>query len=149
MPHVLDTGILLRLFDRTHPDFLTIRGAVRVLQSRQESLFTTHQNIAEFWNVSTRPSSARGGFGLTPATVAPRVAFIERLCTLVAADDQAYVEWKRLVSHYGVTGASVHDARLVAVMLVHGIGQILTLNPQNFRRYAGIKVVEPADVTRP
>jgi hypothetical protein len=38
MPYLLDTGILLRLFDRTHTEFTTIRGAVRALKARGERL---------------------------------------------------------------------------------------------------------------
>lgn len=87
MAYLIDTGILLRLFDRAHAEFATIRAAVRSLKSRGERLFTTHQNIAEFWNVSTRPLSARGGYGLAPAQVEPRVRFIERLCRLIGSND--------------------------------------------------------------
>jgi predicted nucleic acid-binding protein len=146
MPYLLDTGILLRLFDRAHPDFAAIRGAVRILKSRQEQLYTTQQNIAEFWNVSTRPSTARGGLGLAAAKLPPRVMFIERLCALLGCGPAAYLGWKQLVVNYGVTGASVHDARIVAVMLAHNIPNILTLNPQDFRRYPSITVVEPIDI---
>lgn len=146
MAYLLDTGILLRLFDRSHPDCLTIRAAVRSLKARQERLYTTHQNIAEFWNVSTRPLAARGGLGLAGAKVVARVLFIERLCVLVPGDDRSYLEWRRLVTQLNVTGASVHDARLAAVMLAYNIANVLTLNPQDFRRYPGVTVVEPSDV---
>jgi hypothetical protein len=40
----------------------------------------------------------------------------------------------------------VHDARLVAAMLAHGVPQILTLNPRDFQRYTEITVLHPADV---
>lgn len=147
MAYLLDTGILLRLFDRSHPDCLTIRAAVRSLKLRQEVLCTSHQNIAEFWNVSTRPTSARGGLGLPVAQLAPRVAFIERLCMLVSSDHRAYLEWRRIVVQLNITGVSVHDARIAAVMMVHNVTNILTLNPQDFQRYPGITAVEPKSVT--
>ena len=65
MPYVLDTGVLLRLFDRSDPSHVAIRQAVIRLKVRGERLVTTAQNIAEFWNVSTRPATARGGYGLS------------------------------------------------------------------------------------
>jgi predicted nucleic acid-binding protein len=37
----------------------------------------------------------------------------------------------------------VHDARLVALMMVHGVRQIVTFNAADFTRYAGIDVVRP------
>src|SRR5688572_27500712 len=111
MPYLLDTGILLRLFDRTYPGHLVVRDSIRILKASENALYTTHQNIAEFWNVSTRPCSARGGYGLPTAVVSLRVAFIERLCRLLASDVSAYREWKRLVEIHGVSGVAVHDAR--------------------------------------
>ena len=44
-------------------------------------------------------------------------------------------EWRRLVVNYGVSGVQVHDARLVATMLVHDVTHILTFNTQDFIRY--------------
>ena len=56
-----------------------------------------------------------------------------------------YVEFKRLVRQYGVSGKQVHDTRLVAMMLVWNIDKILTLNDRDFLRYTpeGIVVVTP------
>ena len=63
MPYVLDTGVLLRLFDRSDPSHVAIRQAVIRLKVRGERLVTTAQNIAEFWNVSTRRVRIAGGKG--------------------------------------------------------------------------------------
>jgi predicted nucleic acid-binding protein len=41
------------------------------------------------------------------------------------------------------SGVQVHDARLVALMKVHGIRQIVTFNVGDFTRYAGIDVIHP------
>lgn len=58
-----------------------------------------------------------------------------------------YTEWKRLVSTYEVKGVNVHNARLVAVMLVHTLTHILTFNIEYFRRYVEITPVNPGDIT--
>lgn len=58
-------------------------------------------------------------------------------------------EWDRLVTHYQVIGVSVHDAQLVASMIVNGIDRILTLNVSHFRRYVEIKPIQPQDVPPP
>jgi predicted nucleic acid-binding protein len=50
-----------------------------------------------------------------------------------------------VVAH-SVAGVQVHDARLVAAMLVHGVLRLLTLNDRDFGRYSGISVVHPRDV---
>jgi predicted nucleic acid-binding protein len=58
-----------------------------------------------------------------------------------------YPEWERLVSTYEVKGVNVHDARLVAAMLIHGLTHILTFNIDDFRRYVEITSVNPGDIT--
>jgi hypothetical protein len=40
----------------------------------------------------------------------------------------------------------MHDARLVSVMLAHGVQSMLTLNVRDFRRYEGISVYRPGDL---
>jgi predicted nucleic acid-binding protein len=54
--------------------------------------------------------------------------------------------WLDLCSRYGVSGRSAHDARLVALMLAHGLTHLLTLNSADFARYAEITAVTPDDV---
>jgi predicted nucleic acid-binding protein len=49
---------------------------------------------------------------------------------------------------FGVSGVAVHDARLVATMLVHNVTHILTFNTSDFARYAseGVVAVDPNSV---
>ena len=54
---------------------------------------------------------------------------------------------RRLVVAYSVVGVKVHDARLVAAMLVHGVTHLLTLNTNDFTRYSSITAVHPRTVT--
>jgi len=100
---------------------------VKALTARGESLCFASQNLIEFWNVCTRPIS-KNGLGLTPAQT----------------DERATL--RRLVVAHSVAGVQVHDARLVAAMLVHRVSQVLTLNDRDFGRFAGIVAVHPRDV---
>jgi predicted nucleic acid-binding protein len=71
---------------------------------------------------------------------------IQRLKTIfhLCLDTEAvYSEWERLVITHSVIGINVHDARLVAAMLVHGITHILTFNTKDFARYSEIIAVNP------
>jgi predicted nucleic acid-binding protein len=56
------------------------------------------------------------------------------------------VEWERLAALHAVVGKNVHDARLVAAMVVHGITHLLTFNAQDFQRFTNITVLTPMDV---
>ena len=145
MPTLLDTGILLRVFAQIDPLYRETRQALLKLRREGEELLTSFQNVAEFVNVSTRPASARGGYGLSLELVDKRVRFVERVCHVVTENPPSYNRWRELVARYGVSGLAVHDARLVAIMLAHGVHRLLTLNDRDFRRYEpeGIVVVTP------
>jgi predicted nucleic acid-binding protein len=144
-----DTGILLRLLDRADPRHAAIRQALRVLRARGDEPVTSTQNIAEFWNVCTRPAAARGGFGLTVPETERRVRLLERLFRVLPDSPAAYPLWRQLVVRHGVQGVQVHDARLVAWMECHGITHLLTLNTADFARYPGITAWAPEDLLGP
>ena len=91
----------------------------------------------------TRPTQ-RNGFGLTTADAEGEVRVIEAGMSLLPDNAAAYHEWRKLVGQYGITGVQVHDARLAAVMYVHGVKDILTLNPADFARFTGLRVMDPA-----
>lgn len=105
----------------------------------------TLQNLAEFWNVSTRPRE-RNGFGLTVDETETNAQQIERSFTLLADNEAVYREWRRLVVQYRVSGVQVHDARLAAAMYAHGLTHILTFNTPDFSRFVGITAIHPTGV---
>src|SRR5438132_975 len=117
MAYLLDTGILLRLADNRDPQHRIVRDSVRELIGRQDDLFITTQNIAEFCNVATRPI-ANNGLGIPPIHAIELIdREIEPICTVLSELDTLKAEFKRLLTTYNVIGKQVHDARLVAMML--------------------------------
>lgn len=142
---MIDTGVWLRAFDKSSSERPAIVQSLQRAFAENDEIVTTTQNIAEFWNVSTRPHSARGGFGLTSSVVNLRVQWIERIARVLPFTLSDYQAWRELVMRHQITGVSVHDARLVAVMQTNGIGRILTLNTADFRRYAGIAAMTPSE----
>jgi len=110
-----------------------------------ESCFSL-QNMAEFWNVCTRPVG-RNGFGLSNAETNERVEYVERTMTFLPDSEQVYLIWRGLVVSNNVRGVQVHDARLVATMQAHGIRHILTLNQPDFGPYTNICAVHPSQLS--
>jgi predicted nucleic acid-binding protein len=143
--HLTDTNILLRVSQRNDPDYDLILSAVRSLRASGATLWYTSQNLAEFWNVCTRPAR-QNGYGMTVAETNRRAELIERGFTLLPDDPRVHTEWRRLVVAHAVMGVQVHDARLVAAMHVHGIERLLTLDQRDFMRYSGITVVHPREL---
>ncbi len=147
MIYLVDTNILLRILHCTDPRHTMVRHAVRTLRVDGHELRTTPQNFIEFWNACTRPID-RNGFGLTPAQTHQLLRTAERVFPLLPDSPATYPEWRRLVVDYSVSGVQVHDARLVAAMIMHHVTHILTLNISDFERYAseGIVAVDPATI---
>jgi predicted nucleic acid-binding protein len=145
MPVLIDTNILLRFLEPSDPEYGLVREAVESLTARGESLCFASQNLVEFWNVCTRPIS-KNGLGLTPAQTDERATLIESRFRLFPDNERVHSEWRRLVFAHSVAGVQVHDARLVAAMMVHGVSRLLTLNDRDFGRYSGISAVHPRDI---
>jgi predicted nucleic acid-binding protein len=142
--YLVDTNILLRLVQPDSPDHKSIRSCTDILWAQGADLFYTSQNLAEFWNVCTRPAE-RNGFGLSISEADDRASLIEAKLNFAADSEATHREWRRIVVAERVSGVQVHDARLVAAMHVHRIGNLLTLNVHDFRRYGDIVVVSPQD----
>ncbi len=145
MAVLLDTGVLLRAFDKDAKERDEILKVIRTSWQRGETLVVTLQNLAEFWNVSTRPKD-KNGFGLSPEVAARRLRTIERIAVLHIESAGSYAHWKRLVVSLKVLGVKAHDARLVSVMLQERVSTLVTLNERDFDRYLpeGIVVSSPA-----
>jgi predicted nucleic acid-binding protein len=115
-----------------------------MLLGKGEVVYFTLQNIAEFWNVATRPA-ANNGMGFSASIALREVETIERFLTVLPDSPAVYSEWKRLITRHAVLGSKVHDARLVATMNVHGIRKILTFNIEDFARY-DLDAIHPASL---
>jgi predicted nucleic acid-binding protein len=143
---LIDTNILLRISRKADPQHQLIDAALARLASTKCSFYYTQQNIAELWNVMTRPAF-KNGFGLTIAEADREVRAIEAGMRLLPDNEDIYQEWRRIIAEYAVAGVQVHDARLAAAVKVHGVQCILTLNVADFGRYTGVKAIHPREIT--
>ena len=119
--------------------------ATTTLLNQGEKLYTAPQNIVEFWNVATRPLD-KNGLSMSPLEAEEEVTKFKTLFPIKFDSPAIHQQWLDLVSNYQVKGVNVHDARLVAVALVHGLTHILTFNDKDFRRYQEITVIRPDQI---
>ena len=145
MVWLADSGVLLRYVLVRDPLCSVVRAALITIRARGNTVSFTSQKMAEFWNVCTRPTSARGGYGFTVEQTQARARIIEQAFLRLPDVDSVYPIWRRLVDG-GVLGVQVHDARIVAAMLANSVFHILTFNAPDFARYSGITAVLPQDV---
>jgi predicted nucleic acid-binding protein len=89
----------------------------------------------------------RKGLGLSIPETDRRTRAIESVTALLPDGEAVHREWRRLVVAYEVRGAQVHDARLAAAMLVHGVTRVLPMDESDFMRFAGVAAVHPRTLT--
>ena len=142
---LVDTNISLRIAQPTHPLCAQATQAVSKLIRQKDAVFFCSQNIAEFWNVATRPADLNG-LGLSHEEVLQEVSSIERLLPLLPDIPAIYPAWKEIVADNKVQGVKVYDARLVAIMTVHAVESVLTFNTADFKRYTNITALHPSSV---
>ncbi len=118
MIHVPDTNVLLRFANRADAQHAVVLSAVRKLKAGGDKIYILPQTCVEFWNVCTRPT-ARNGYGFTVPQANHSLRLVERIFPLLTDDARVHQEWRKLVLSFGVSGVQVHDARIVAAMLIH------------------------------
>ena len=131
MSCVADTNVLLRYVQQNHEMHTAAFAALDLLLRSGEMVAIVPQNIAEFWNVCTRPSE-HNGLGLTSSETNKQISRLESLLTVLPETPAVYTEWRRLVVTHSVSGVRVYDARLVASMNVYSLKDIVTFNVEDF-----------------
>ena len=140
-----DTSLILRLNEPRSPLFKIVGNAVDKLQENGGDLFVVPQVLVEFWVVATRPKNVNG-LGFTVDEAEQEIDRLQQLFTVLPENENIFNRWKTLVTQYKVSGKVAHDARIVAAMIEHGIENILTLNPGDFKRFEEINVMIPQDI---
>jgi len=145
MSYLVDTNVLLRSVQKSHPMESEAATSIKLLLRRREILVITPQNLIEFWCVATRPAT-NNGLGMSINETLRRVESFKKVLVLLPDTDSIFSEWEQLVVQYQVSGKQVYDARLVAAMNTNRITHLLTFNTADFKRYDGITVVNPSSV---
>ncbi len=142
---LVDTNILLRSVQPNHPLCSQATHAVTKLIRQKDAVFFCAQNIAEFWNVATRPAE-RNGLGMSPEEALQEVSNIEKSLTLLPDVPAIYTAWKQIVTAHKVKGVKVYDARLAAIMSVYAVESVLTFNSVDFERFTNVRAIQPSSL---
>jgi predicted nucleic acid-binding protein len=143
--YLLDTNILIGLADTKATERPIARQAVRILLGQGHTCVLAAQVLIEFWSVATRPADVNG-LGMNTQECLAEVDRLRSQFPLLDDTREVFERWLSLVTDLQISGKHVHDIRMVALMLEHGITHILTLNPKDFPSMAGITIVEPSQV---
>jgi len=129
----VDTNILLRALItemNLHPEADALLK--RMLREDAE-LWINGQVIREFIVQATHPRTLS-----VPLTIDEVINEINRLKAVFSIADETIVVREKLLEllkEYPTAGKQVHDANIVATMLVYGIDTLLTLNVDDMKRF--------------
>ncbi len=137
----IDSNVLVYANNSLSPFCHAARTKLEALAATPESLWVTRQVFREFAVIVTREmlSIGRVDFELLESTIN---RFGESFN--VAEESQAVTtRWLQLLKETNTAGKQIHDANIVAAMLVHGIDSILTNNVSDFNRFSHLVNVLP------
>ena len=91
--------------------------------------------MREYLAVATRPIE-RNGLSLNLVDALANVRALRGRTSLLAEDGKVADRLLALLDDIDCGGKQVHDANVVATMLVHGIDAVVTINLDDFTRFA-------------
>jgi predicted nucleic acid-binding protein len=142
--YLIDTNVVLRSVESASAEHPAVVSAVAALLENGEELFVAPQVLVEFWVVATRPLDANG-FGWSIEKVRDEIGRLLDQFSLLPEIPALFEAWLRLVTDRQIIGKRAHDARLAALLTIHGIANILTFNTSDFKDF-GIIAVSPDEI---
>jgi predicted nucleic acid-binding protein len=133
---MLDTNVLLAATDEAGAEHDQALEVVNGWPGHGTTLYTSGQIMREYFAVATRPAE-RNGLGLNQADALANVRAFRGRTSLLVEDGKVADRLLALLDHIECGGKQVHDANVVATMLVHGIEAVVTINLDDFTRFAG------------
>ncbi len=139
---VLDTNVLLAATDEARPEHEQAVAAINAWPASGLVLYTSGQILREYLTVATRPVQ-RNGLGMARSDAVANVRALRPRLNLLAEDGKVSDRLLELLETVECAGKQVHDANVVATMLVHGIDTVVTSNVEDFLRFgAHVHVVD-------
>lgn len=135
----VDTNILLAATDESRSLHGQSMALLEKGLSGELSLFVSGQVLREYLIAGTRPTEANG-LGLSPGEALANITEFNR-CAMVLDETRAVAsELQKLVGKHQLSGKRIHDANIVAVMLVNGLKTLATDNAEDFARFPEIRI---------
>jgi predicted nucleic acid-binding protein len=137
----IDTNILVYANLALSPFHDKAVASLREFEDIGLDLYISRQVLREYLAVMTRPGTLT-----QEIPVSSLIQDVQGFETgLIVFDDGPKVTAKLLeiIEQYSLAGKQIHDANIVATMLVHNIPALLTHNIADFKRYQEIITVLP------
>jgi predicted nucleic acid-binding protein len=139
----LDTNVLVYGVSRGAPLHQRAVEEIRRRYQSKQDLWISRQVLREYLVTLSRAQTYSNPKPLRE--LAGDVRYFLR--HFLVADELPAVTEKllELIEETETSGKQIHDANIVATMLVHGVTELLTNNPGDFTRYSGVIRVIPLE----
>lgn len=134
---LVDSNVLIYAINVSSPKH---KRAQRFLQENVGQLSIAHQNIFESLRVLTHPKFV---LPAKPSEAIEAIEAIVRACSVISPDYKTHYVALELVKKHSLVADQIFDAYLVATALTNSITIIATDNVKDFRKFSGIKIVNP------
>ena len=138
----VDTAILIYAHRRDSPFHDAAAGRMREIAEGTQPWAIPWPCVHEFFSIATHPRVYD-----PPSTTAQACAQIAAWLgspslTLISEGSTHWVTLRQLVIEGKVAGPLVHDARIAALCLAHGVTELWTLD-RDFSRFSALKTRNP------
>lgn len=140
-PIFLDTNVLVYANVATAPLHDDAVSAIQQLWDEGRAIWVSRQVLREYAAILTRPQLFSAPQSVK--VVADRVRFFAEHFEVADSNADVTSTLLRLLEELDVKGKQVHDANVVATMLVQGVDYLLTHNTSDFARYSHLIQVIP------
>ena len=131
---LLDTNVLLAATDMGRPSHEAALAVLNLWPSEGRALAVSGQILREYLAVTTRPRTVNGLRLSAQAALGNVDAFLQRT-RLLPEDGRVAAILRRLIAEVPCLGEQVHDANVVATMVTHGVGELVTSHIEHVRRF--------------
>ena len=138
----IDTNVLVRARFAVAPDHASARARLRDAVSAVDRPRISRQVVREYLSVVTRPQTWSSP--LTMSDALRDVDWFVSAFDVLEDGPEVTRMLTTLCREVPVAGRQIHDANIVATMLAHGEGRLLTFDRDDFRRFgARIALIDP------
>jgi predicted nucleic acid-binding protein len=128
---MLDTNVLLAATDEGRAEHRSALTIMNEWAAGDTTLCTSGQILREYFAVATRPTELNG-LGVKPADAVSNIRAIRERTAFLSEDARVADRLRGLLADVKCKGKQVHDANVIATMLAHGVGTVVTMNVEDF-----------------
>ena len=138
----LDTNLLLTATDKSRTGYEDARKVLSLSIRSGVHMCISSQVIREYMVVAAR-SVELNGLGLNPADAIRNIESFMHRCVILEEIELSITKLLYLVQSYSLKGKKIHDANIAAVMYVHNVSMLISIDASGFSLFPGIEVMTP------